>query len=251
MDILRDQEDLYCITQNRQTDIFVQQFQFGYTSDLVSEGQMVFVPSYLDYVRLRSFLRAEEFEFEGFSEYASGSEVARGRSRFAAGKVRLALYTERAHFYHRRNTKGVKVGPSHPNFDFEVSFCQYFNGQHLFKKVYTYSAPWQVQFLSPAQGMGIQSKQADMSALCYFPPKLTDVLCSGQDLYFYQLPEHAQFYNELVALLAFGDGADAAHSTVTVMVSKTDALRLERVVGSRNARRMLKAASKTFMFSQA
>ena len=71
---------------------------------------MVFVPSYLDYVRLRSFLRAEEFEFEGLSEYASGSEVARGRSRFAAGKVRLALYTERAHFYHRRNTKGVKVG---------------------------------------------------------------------------------------------------------------------------------------------
>lgn len=67
------------------------------------------MPSYLDYVRLRSFLRQEEFEFEGLSEYASGSEVARGRSRFAAGKVRLALYTERAHFYHRRRTKGVKV----------------------------------------------------------------------------------------------------------------------------------------------
>ena len=72
-------------------------------------GQMLFVPSYLDYVRLRSFLRAEEVEFEGLSEYADGGEVARGRSRFAKGETRLALYTERAHFYHRRFTRGVKV----------------------------------------------------------------------------------------------------------------------------------------------
>ena len=55
---------------------------------------MLFVPSYLDYVRLRSFLRAEEVEFEGLSEYADGGEVARGRSRFAKGETRLALYTE-------------------------------------------------------------------------------------------------------------------------------------------------------------
>ena len=71
-----------------------------------------------------------------------------------------------------------------------------------------------------------------------------------QDLYFYQLPEHAHFYNELVKLLASADSLDAAHSTVTVMFSKVDALRLERVVGSKNARRMQKAASKTFMFDQ-
>ena len=76
---------------------------------ILDAGQLIFVPSYLDYVRLRSFLRAEEIEFEGLSEYASGTEVARGRSRFAAGTVRLALYTERAHFYHRQRTRGVKV----------------------------------------------------------------------------------------------------------------------------------------------
>jgi U3 small nucleolar RNA-associated protein 25 len=73
---------------------------------------MIFVPSYLDYVRLRSFLRTEEMEFEGLSEYADGGEVARGRSRFAKGETRLAVYTERAHFYHRRFTRGVMVG--HP-----------------------------------------------------------------------------------------------------------------------------------------
>ena len=70
---------------------------------------MIFVPSYFDYVRLRKFLREQEVEFEGLSEYASGSEVARGRARFSAGKTRIALYTERAYFYHRRRTKGVKV----------------------------------------------------------------------------------------------------------------------------------------------
>ncbi len=47
----------------------------------LSAGQMIFVPSYLDYVRLRSFFRAEGMDFEGLSEYADGAEVARGRSR--------------------------------------------------------------------------------------------------------------------------------------------------------------------------
>ena len=75
----------------------------------VLAGQMIFVSSYFDYVRLRNFLTAQEVEFEGLSEYASGSEVARGRHRFAAGITRIAVYTERAHFYHRRRTKGVKV----------------------------------------------------------------------------------------------------------------------------------------------
>ena len=75
---------------------------------------MIFVSSYFDYVRLRNFLAAQEVEFEGLSEYASGSEVARGRSRFAAGITRIALYTERAHFYHRRRSRGVKVTPSAP-----------------------------------------------------------------------------------------------------------------------------------------
>lgn len=72
-------------------------------------GQLVFVPSYFDFVRLRGFLGEEDATFEGLSEYAAGGEVARGRSRFSAGKVRIALYTERAHFYHRKRTRGVKV----------------------------------------------------------------------------------------------------------------------------------------------
>lgn len=70
-----------------------------------------------------------------------------------------------------------------------------------------------------------------------------------QDLYFYQLPEHAQYYNELVGLLASENGTDAGHSTVTVMFSNIDAPRLERIVGSKNVKKMRKSASKNFIFS--
>ena len=81
----------------------------GILSQTGLAGQFLFVPSYFDFVRLRSFLAAEHVDFESLDEYAEGGDVARGRGRFAAGKTRLALYTERAHFYHRRSTKGVKV----------------------------------------------------------------------------------------------------------------------------------------------
>lgn len=70
-----------------------------------------------------------------------------------------------------------------------------------------------------------------------------------QDLYLYQLPEHAHYYNELVELLALDESHDANHATVTVIFSKIDFLRLERVLGSSNAKKMLKKASSTFMFS--
>ena len=44
------------------------------------------VPSYFDYIRLRNFLTREEAEFAGFHEYASPSELARGRSLFSDGR---------------------------------------------------------------------------------------------------------------------------------------------------------------------
>jgi hypothetical protein len=79
-------------------------------------------------------------------------------------------------------------------------------------------------------------------------PILSDRL-SLQDLYFYQLPEHALYYTELLNLLSSADGIEAGHTTATALFSKFDALRLERIVGSSRAQKMLKAASKTFLFS--
>ena len=68
----------------------------------------------------------------------------------------------------------------------------------------------------------------------------------------YQLPHHAHFYAELVNCLggaAGGNaGGDAQHATVTVLFSRCDALRLERVVGSARAPKMLRGAASTFLF---
>ena len=69
---------------------------------------MVFVPSYLDYVRIRNHCAASDRSFVGVSEYSSGPEMARARSQFFAGNRRLMVYTERAHFYNRFRMRGVR-----------------------------------------------------------------------------------------------------------------------------------------------
>lgn len=63
----------------------------------------------------------------------------------------------------------------------------------------------------------------------------------------YQLPQHAHFYSELVNFLAARDES-AVYATVTVLFSRFDALRLEAVVGSSRAQKMLKGSSGTFLF---
>ena len=72
-------------------------------------GQLLFVSSYFDYVRLRAFLKEQGVRFAGLSEYAEPKQAARGRSLFADGRLRLALLSERAHFYFRARVRGVKV----------------------------------------------------------------------------------------------------------------------------------------------
>ena len=67
--------------------------------------------SYFDYVRLRNFLREAGTDFAGLSEYAAPKQAARGRSLFADGRLRLALLTERCHFYYRARMRGVQVPP--------------------------------------------------------------------------------------------------------------------------------------------
>lgn len=67
-----------------------------------------------------------------------------------------------------------------------------------------------------------------------------------QELLIYQLPEHAHFYAELVNLLESA-GPSAAAPTVTVLFSRFDAARLERVVGGARAKRMLGGDAATFV----
>jgi U3 small nucleolar RNA-associated protein 25 len=71
---------------------------------------LIFIPSYFDFVALRSYLlkQAEPIDFVSVTEYARTSEVGRGRARFQQGRKPLMLYTGRAHYFHRHNIKGVR-----------------------------------------------------------------------------------------------------------------------------------------------
>lgn len=62
---------------------------------------LVYVPSYFDYVRLRSYMRREEMGFASICEYSSRSEVSRARHAFQQGDKQFLLFTERFHFYKR------------------------------------------------------------------------------------------------------------------------------------------------------
>lgn len=77
------------------------------------KGTLVFIPSYLDYIRLRNWWRSQsgevdQMQFVVLSEYAETGDVTRNRAVFRDGEVDYALCTERFHYYHRYHIKGIK-----------------------------------------------------------------------------------------------------------------------------------------------
>lgn len=89
---------------------------------LYEDGLLIYIPSYFDYVRIKSHMKQNtKLNFGSIDEYSSQSRVTKTRHNFQTGKIKVMLYTERLHHFRRFEIAGVKTvliyePPSNPLF---------------------------------------------------------------------------------------------------------------------------------------
>ncbi|EPS59695.1 hypothetical protein M569_15110, partial [Genlisea aurea] len=145
---------------------------FPTIKDSVQNGVMIFISSYFEFVRLRSFLKSQSASCCLFGEYIQRNDISHARGQFFRGEKKIMLYTERAHFYYRYKIRGVK------------------------------------------------------------------------NLIIYSLPERKEFYPEIVNFLE-----ESESMSCRVLFSPLDHFRVERIVGSSAAKRMLDSDKGVFVFA--
>ena len=70
-------------------------------------GELLLVPSYFDFVRLRNFLSAQGASFATYCEYTDPGEVGSARRDFGDREAKLMVHTQRAWFFRRHVIKGA------------------------------------------------------------------------------------------------------------------------------------------------
>jgi len=73
---------------------------------------LIFIPSYFDYVRVRNLfndtMNKKLIRSVQCCEYTTSKQVSRARTTFFHGHCHVMLYTERFHFYHQYQFRGVR-----------------------------------------------------------------------------------------------------------------------------------------------